>query len=98
VRQAALSGVSRDLVDAPLLRMAARKLSDAQCPALLALRVVQPYTGRPVRGDALRDDLDLDDHPRFVVARQVAGKLVAPRLGKGPLQFRRLSRGDILDL
>src|SRR5215217_1449813 len=35
--------------------------------------------------DALRDDLDLDDHPRFEVARHVAGKLVVPRLSKRPL-------------
>src|SRR5215207_716834 len=51
-----------------------------------------------IRRGALRDDLDLDDHPRFKVTRYMAGELVAPRLGKRPLQFGRLSWGDVLDL
>src|SRR6187200_1665652 len=59
---------------------------------------MQSYTVRPVPRDALRDDLDLDHHSCFEVARHMAGKLVAPRLRKRPLQFVRLPRGDVLDL
>ena len=33
-----------------------------------------------------------------LVVQQVAGKLEVARLGKRPLQFRGLSRGDVLDL
>jgi hypothetical protein len=52
---------------------------------LVVQRVVQFYAVRPARRDALGDDLDLDHHSRFEVARYMAGKLIAPRLGKGPL-------------